>query len=191
MEKQKIVVATGNKGKIKEIREIFSDYEVLSIKDLNIDFDIDEDQETFEGNALKKATELSKHLGITCIADDSGISIEALNGFPGVYTARWMPGTDRDRNIGILEKMKDVPKDKRACSFVTAFALVNVKENVSIVKTHTIYGRIANNLRGENGFGFDEIFELESGKTIAELSSDEKNSLSPRKYALEEIRKML
>lgn len=189
MEKKKIVVATSNKGKIKEIREIFYDYEVLSIKDLDIKIDIDEDQETFEGNAIKKASELSKILGIACIADDSGIKIKALNGFPGVRTARWMVGTDRERNIGILEKMKNIPNGKRDCDFVTAIALVNVSESVSIVKSHTIHGSIANELRGENGFGFDEIFELENGKTIAELTSEEKNALSPRKYALEAIRK--
>lgn len=187
MEKQRIVVATGNKGKLKEIREIFSDYDVVSMKDLGVQIDIDEDQDTFERNALKKATELCKHLGVACIADDSGIMIEALDGFPGVRTARWMDGTDRDRNIGILEKMKDFPASERTVDFVTAIALVDIDDAISIVKHHTIRGKISTELRGENGFGFDEIFELENGKTIAELSSEEKNVLSPRKFALEAI----
>ena len=185
---KKIVVATGNKEKLNEIREIFSDYEVLSIKDFSISLDIEEDQPTFEGNALKKATEYSLALGTACIADDSGIQIKALGDFPGVKTARWMQGTDKDRNIGILEKLKDIPKEKRLCDFVTAIALVDTLHNVEIVKVHTIRGTISTELRGTNGFGFDEIFELEDGRTIAELSSEEKNSLSPRKMALEDIR---
>lgn len=188
---KKIVVATGNKGKLNEIREIFSDYEVMSIKDFGISLDVEEDQPTFEGNALKKAAAYSIALGIPCIADDSGIQIEALGGFPGVKTARWMPGTDRDRNIGILEKLKNIPDGKRQCDFVTAIALVDALQNVEIVKIHTIHGAISTELRGTNGFGFDEIFELEDGRTIAELTSQEKNSLSPRKMALEDIRSKL
>lgn len=141
------------------------------------------------GNALKKAKELSRELKCACIADDSGIEIEALNGFPGVRTKRWLDGTDRDRNLGILEKMKDI--ENRKINFITAIALVDCPQNISIVKEHIIHGNVAFEVRGENGFGFDEIFELENGKTIAELSSIEKNSLSPRKMALEEIKKEL
>lgn len=112
---------------------------------------------------------------------------------------RWIPsefvlkdglnGTDRDRNLGILEKMKNI--SNRKINFVTAIALADTTNNISIVKEHIISGTVASNIRGENGFGFDEIFELENGKTIAELSSEEKNSLSPRKLALEEIKKEL
>ena len=189
--KKQIVAATSNYGKLKEFREIFSDYEILSIKDLNINIEIEEDLETFEGNALKKATEISKHIGLPCISDDSGIMIDFLNGFPGVHTARWMPGTDRDRNIGILEKMKDFPQKKRGCSFVTAIAFVDVSKNISIVKVKSIHGNIATEFRGENGFGFDEIFELENGKTFAELTPEERDYFRPRKFALEEIRKEL
>ena len=189
--KQKIVVATGNIGKLNEIKSIFSEYEIVSIKDLGIDINIEEDQDTFEKNALKKAIVLSKMIEETCIADDSGIMIKSLDNFPGVRTKRWKTGTDRERNLGILELMKDISKQKRDCDFVTAIALANYKNNISIVKSHTIHGRISTEIRGENGFGFDEIFELENGKTIAELSSEGKNLLSPRKYALEEIRKLL
>lgn len=188
---EKIVAATSNNGKLKEIREIFSDYEILSMKDLNINIEVDEDQETFEGNALKKATEISKHIGLPCISDDSGIIVDFLDGFPGVRTARWMPGTDRDRNIGILNKMKDFPKEQRGCSFVTAIAFVDVSKNISIVKVNSIHGNIATELRGENGFGFDEIFELPNGKTFAELTPEERDNFRPRKFALDEIHKEL
>ena len=98
-------------------------------------------------------------------------------------------GTDRERNLGILEKMKNI--SNRKINFVTAIALADTTNNISIIKEHIISGNVASNIRGENGFGFDEIFELENGKTIAELSSEEKNSLSPRKLALEEIKKEL
>ena len=98
-------------------------------------------------------------------------------------------GTDRDRNLGILEKMKNI--SERKINFITAIALVDTTNNISIAKEHIISGNVSLNIRGENGFGFDEIFELENGKTIAELSSEEKNSLSPRKLALEEIKKEL
>lgn len=189
MEKQKIVVATGNSGKLKEIKEIFSEFKIISMKDLNINIDTIEDQDTFSGNALKKATELSTELKCSCIADDSGIEIPVLNGFPGVRTKRWLDGTDRDRNLGILEKMKNI--NNRKINFITAIALVDTTKNISISKEHIISGNIPYEIRGENGFGFDEIFELENGKTIAELSSNEKNNLSPRKMALEEIKKFL
>lgn len=191
MDKPKIVVATSNEGKLKEIGEILSDYQILSIKDFDLNIDILEDAETFEGNALKKATELSKILKIACIADDSGICIKALNGFPGIYTARWMSGTAKEHNIKILEKMQNIPKSERQCSFVTAIALVDTTKSISIVKVHTLNGSISTEIRGENGFGFDQIFELENGKTLGELSSEEKNVLSPRRFALEEIRKEL
>lgn len=189
MEKLKIIVATNNPGKLKEIKEIFSEYEVYSMKDLNININVDEDQDTFEGNALKKATALSNKLNIACIADDSGISIDCLNGFPGVKTKRWHPGTDRDRNLKLIEKLEN--ETNRNCKFITAIALVDSSKSISIVKSHTIYGTISTEIRGKNGFGFDEIFELENGKTIAELSDEEKNLLSPRKYALEAIKKDL
>ena len=121
-----------------------------------------------------------------CIADDSGIEVEYLNGFPGVYTKRWHAGTDRERNLAIIEKLKDVPKEKRRIKFVTAIAISNGEKTMST--TATIEGYVAENVRGENGFGFDEIFELENGKTLAEISQEEKNEISARKKVLEELK---
>ena len=124
-----------------------------------------------------------------CIADDSGIEIEYLDGFPGVCTKRWHNGTDRERNLALIEKLKGVPKDKRKIIFTTAIALSNGEK--TICETGKIEGYVTEKPRGENGFGFDEIFELENGKTLAEMSSEEKNKISARKIALEKIRQKL
>lgn len=189
---KEIVIASGNKGKIKEVKEILNDYKIISLKELNIniDIEIEENEKTFLENAIKKATEISKNLnGKLCIADDSGIEIEYLNGFPGVHTKRWMEGTDRQRNLAILDKLQGVPKDKRKITFTTAMALTNGKD--LITAEGKIDGYVSENIRGENGFGFDEIFELENGKTLAELSNNEKNEISSRKKALEILKEKL
>lgn len=187
---EEIVIASGNKGKIKEAAEILKEYKIVSMKELGIDVDVVEDKETFEGNAIKKAEEIAKALnGKLCIADDSGIEIEYLDGFPGVRTKRWLDGTDRERNLAIIEKLKGVPKEKRRIKFTTAIAISN--GNKTICELGIIEGYVAEELRGDNGFGFDEIFELENGKTLAELSDEEKNEISARKIALEKIRKKL
>lgn len=182
-----IIIASENEGKIKEAKEILKDYKIISMKELGVNIDVEEDKETFEGNAIKKAETIAKYLnGKICIADDSGIEIEYLNGFPGVYTKRWNEGTDRDRNLAIIEKMKGVSKENRKLKFITAIAISD-STNTICVKGE-IEGYVAENLRGENGFGFDEIFELEDGITLAELSNEEKNQISARKKALEEIK---
>ena len=105
MEKE-IIIASGNKGKIKEAGEILEGYKIIPIKDIGIDIDVEEDKDTFEENAIKKACEISKRLnGKMCISDDSGIEIEFLDGFPGVFTKRWHAGTDRERNLEIFSQI--------------------------------------------------------------------------------------
>lgn len=183
MEKQ-IIMVSGNKGKIREAQEILKDYEIIPINEIGINIDVEEDQNTFEGNAIKKAETIAKKLdGKMCLADDSGIQIEYLNGFPGVNTKRWHNGTDRERNLAIIEKLKGVTKENRKVEFVTVMAISDGKN--TIFATGVIDGYIAENPRGENGFGFDEIFELEDGRTLAEISFEEKNIISARKKALE------
>ena len=187
---KEIIIASGNKGKIKEAQEILKEFKVISIKELGIDIEVEEDKETFEGNAIKKAETIARELnGKMCIADDSGIKIEYLDGFPGVRTKRWHQGSDRERNLAILEKMQGVEKPNRKIDFVTAIALSD--GNKTICKKGIISGYVSESIRGENGFGFDEIFELENGKTLAELSNKEKNEISARRIAIEEIRKKL
>lgn len=185
--KKQIIIASNNKGKIKEAQEILKDYEIISMSDAGINIDVEEDQDTFEGNAKKKAETIAKKLeGRMCLADDSGIEIEYLDGFPGVRTKRWFEGTDRERNEAIIEKLKGVPHEKRKIKFITALTLADCKKTNTVIGS--MEGYVAECPRGENGFGFDEIFELENGKTLAELSSEEKNEISSRKKALEALR---
>lgn len=182
--KKQIVMASGNKEKIKEAQEILRDYEIIPMNEIGIDMDVEEDQDTFEENAKKKAETIAKKLdGKMCLADDSGIQIEYLNGLPGVNTKRWHNGTDRERNLAIIEKLKGVSKENRKVKFVTVISISDGKN--TIFATGVTDGYIAQNPRGENGFGFDEIFELEDGRTLAELSFEEKNEISARRRALE------
>lgn len=139
---KEIIIASGNKGKIRETQEILNEYKVISMNELGIDINVEEDQNTFEGNAIKKAETIAKKIGgKMCIADDSGIEIEFLDGFPGVLTKRWHSGTDRERNLAIIEKLKGVPKEKRKISFTTAIALSNGE--TTICEKGTIDGFVA------------------------------------------------
>lgn len=187
---KEIVVASNNEGKIKEIQEILNEYKIVSMKETGVEIEVKEDQDTFEKNAIKKAEIISDELeGKMCLADDSGIEIEYLDGFPGVHTRRWHEGTDRERNLKIIEKLKNVPKEKRKIKFVTAIALAGTFS--TIVVRGVLEGYVAEEPRGENGFGFDEIFELKNGKTLAELTKEEKNELSARKIALERLKEKI
>ncbi len=188
---KKIVVATNNPGKIKEIKEILTDYELVTLKDIGCEIEVEEDQETFEGNSKKKAEEIAKAINMPCIADDSGLCIDAFDGWPGVYTARFLGegATNEQKNEAILEKMKELNGEERKARVK---CVVTYCENGEfIVGKGEIEGRIAQQPRGERGFGFDPIFELENGKTYAEISQEEKNSISHRKRALENLKKQL
>ena len=187
---KELILASENKNKIKEAQEIFTEYKIIPISEFKITFDVEEDGETFKQNAEKKAKTVAKQLnGKACIADDSGIEIEYLNGFPGVKTKRWFNGTDRERNLAIIEKLIGVPKEKRNIKFKSAIAFSDGTKTMSVEAV--LNGYVAEEPRGENGFGFDEIFELENGKTLAELTSKEKNQISARKKALELLKKEL
>lgn len=188
--KEELIIASRNKGKIQEAQEILNDYNIIPMEDYDLQIEVEEDQDTFEGNAIKKAETIARILeGRKCIADDSGIEIEYLNGFPGVETKRWLNGTDRERNLEILEKLKGVPKEKRNIKFITSIAVSDGKHTTSAVAE--IQGKVAEEVRGENGFGFDEIFELPNGKTLAEMSSEEKNEISARRKALELLKEKI
>lgn len=184
-----MIFATNNKGKLKEIREILREYQIKSLEEASIDVDVVEDQDTFYGNALKKAKEIYNLTHEPVIADDSGLCIEAFDGWPGVMTHRFMGdiATDDDRNNAILEKMNGL--ENRHASVVCN--LVYYDGIVELVGKGVLVGSIALKRRGTNGFGFDDIFELGNGKTLAELSSEEKNEVSARRLATEDLKQKL
>ena len=188
---KKIIVATNNKGKLKEIREILTDYELLSLEEVGVNVKVEEDENTFRGNSLKKANEIFKVANIPCIADDSGLCIDIFDGWPGVETARFLgdKASQEDRNKYILEKMKDKSGEERNAKVVCDIAYVD-NENTIVVEG-IIEGKISKEERGSNGFGFDSIFELKDGRTLAELSEKEKNDVSSRRIALEKLKNKL
>lgn len=186
-----MIAATNNLDKLKEIREILEEFKVYSLKEKGIDIDVLEDGKTFLENAKKKAIEVYKlaksNEGV--IADDSGLCIKALNGFPGVETHRFLgeDATDRERNEYLINEVNKY--DDRSAQFICN--LVYYDGTNVIVGEGVLDGFISNECRGENGFGFDEIFELSDGLTLAELSSGEKNSISARSLALNDLKKKL
>ena len=199
---KKIIFATGNEGKMKEIRRILADpqLEILSLKDAGIHADIDENGKSFEENAMIKATEIAKianqmpeYKNAVVLADDSGLEIDYLNKEPGIYSARYM-GEDtsyRIKNGNLIQRLEGVPDEKRTARFVCAVAAAFPDGTVKTVR-ETMEGRIGYEEKGENGFGYDPIFYLpEYGCTSAELSMEEKNKISHRGKALRAIRDVL
>lgn len=181
-----MILASNNKGKIEEIRKIFEGYDIYSLKDKNIDIDVIEDENTFVGNATKKAKEIYNLTGEATIADDSGLCINCLNGFPGVMTHRFLgeDATDRMRNEYLINEVNK--HDDRSAQFICNIVYYDGKD--IIVGEGILKGSISKECRGNNGFGFDEIFELENGKTLAEISSQEKNNISARYQALIDLK---
>ena len=192
---KKIIFATGNEGKMKEIRRILADpqLEILSLKDAGIHADIDENGKSFEENAMIKAEAICKMTGEIVLADDSGLEIDYLNKEPGIYSARYM-GEDtsyRIKNASLIERLAGVPDEKRTARFVCAIAAAFPDGTVKTTEG-VIEGRIGYEERGENGFGYDPIFYVpEFGCTTAELSEEQKNAVSHRGKALEKMREIL
>ena len=192
---KKIVFATGNKDKMREIREIMADCEVeiFSMKEAGIDVDIVENGTTFEENALIKAKAIAEHTDAIVLADDSGLEIDALNKEPGIYSARYM-GEDTSytvKNRNLIERLEGVPKEQRTARFVCAIAAV-LPSGKELVTRQTMEGYIGYEPEGENGFGYDPIFFLEEyGCSSAALSREQKNAISHRGKALRAMRDML
>ena len=193
---RKIIFATGNENKMKEIRMILADLgmPILSMKEAGIDVDVVEDGRTFEENALIKATEIAK-LTENCIvlADDSGLEIDYLNKEPGIYSARYAgENTSYDiKNNLLLERLAGVPDEKRTARFVCAIAAAFPDGTTEVVRG-TIEGIIGHEIAGENGFGYDPIFYLpQYGLTTAQISPELKNELSHRGNALRAMRAIM
>lgn len=192
---KRLIFATGNQNKMREIREILADLpvEILSMKEAGIEADIVEDGKTFEENAIIKAKAIMELTGELVLADDSGLEIDYLNKEPGIYSARYM-GEDtsyRIKNASLIERLAGVPDEKRTARFVCAIAATFPDGTVKTTEG-VIEGRIGYEERGENGFGYDPIFYVpEFGCTTAELSEEQKNAVSHRGKALEKMREIL
>lgn len=192
---KRMIFATGNKNKMKEIREILGalPLEILSMKEAGVSADIVEDGKTFEENALIKARAICKLAGEMVLADDSGLEIDYLNKEPGIYSARYM-GEDTSyhiKNKSLIDRLEGVPDEKRTARFVCAIAAV-LPDGKELVVRGTVEGIIGYEEKGENGFGYDPIFYLpERGCTTAELPPEEKNSISHRGNALRLMKELL
>lgn len=192
---KKIIFATGNENKLKEIRMIMADMdvEIVSMKEAGCFVDVEETGTSFEENSVLKAAAIAKKSGMLTLADDSGLEIDYLNKEPGIYSARYM-GEDTSytiKNANLIERLNGVPDEKRTARFVCAIAMVRPDGSNETV-TATMEGRIAYEPAGENGFGYDPIFYLpEYGCTSAELSPEDKNAISHRGKALRMIREVL
>ncbi len=185
----KILIATQNPGKIREFKALLPDFDVLSLADIHGIDDIIEDGVTFADNAIKKAVTLAAHTGCWTIADDSGLEVDALDGAPGVYSARYAgEDCDPDDNIiKLLAALKDVPQDGRTARFRCTIALAKTPEDVMTVDG-TCDGKILFERRGQHGFGYDPVFfSPELGKTFAQASPAEKHDVSHRGRAIQKI----
>ncbi|MCJ7837486.1 XTP/dITP diphosphatase [Cuneatibacter sp. NSJ-177] len=191
----KIIFATGNEGKMREVREILSDLgmEILSMKEAGVSMDIVEDGTTFEENARIKARAVQKATRALVLADDSGLAVDYLNGEPGVYSARYM-GEDTSyviKNKSIIDRLKGIEGSARSARFCCAIAAV-FPDGSEAVTEGIIEGVIAESPSGEGGFGYDPIFYLpERGMTTAELSAEEKNAVSHRGNALRKMKPLI
>lgn len=197
-----IIFATGNKNKMIEIRMILADLgcKILSQKEAGIQADVVEDGQTFEENALIKATTIAdiarkmpEYKNAVVLADDSGLEIDALNKEPGIYSARYM-GEDTSydiKNQALIDRLEGVPDEKRTARFVCAIAAALPDRSTEVVRG-TMEGRIGYEITGENGFGYDPIFYLpQFGCSSAELEPEKKNELSHRGEGLRKMRKVL
>lgn len=192
---KKLIFATGNQGKLKEIREIMADLdvEVLSMKEAGVQTEIEEKGTTFEENAVIKARAVGKLTGELTLADDSGLEIDYLNKEPGVYSARYM-GEDTSyhvKNASLIKRLEGVPMEQRTARFVCVIAAVFPDGRVETARG-TIEGVIGYEERGENGFGYDPIFYVpELNCSTAELTPGQKNEISHRGKALRKMKEIL
>ena len=193
---RKLLISTGNKDKIIEIRDEYKDleYEIVSPDQLGLDLNVEETGSTLEENALLKARAGAEASNLLTLADDTGLEVDALDGRPGIYSARFAgeEATYQDNNQKLLELLKNYPEEERTACFVTVAALVDPATGREETVRGICRGRIISEYRGDNGFGYDPIFYLpEKGRTFAELTTEEKNRISHRANALKKMKKIL
>lgn len=193
---KKLLISTGNQDKIIEIRDEYQelDYEIVAPGQLGLELDVEETGSTLEENALLKARAGARASNLLTLADDTGLEVDALDGRPGIYSARFAgeEATYADNNQKLLKLLKDFPEEERTACFVTVAALVDPATGREETVRGICCGRIISEFRGDNGFGYDPIFYLpEKGKTFAELTTAEKNRISHRANALKKMKKIL
>lgn len=189
----RIIAATGNVGKIKEIKKIFSDdnVEIISMGEIGIDIDIEENGTTFEENSLIKARTIAKMTGEIALADDSGLCVDALGGAPGIYSARYAgdDASDEERIEKLLGELSD--EKNRSAKFVSVIAVV-FPDGKEMTACGEVKGKIAYKSSGNGGFGYDPVFiSDELGKTFGDASADEKNEISHRARAINKMYQMM
>lgn len=192
---EKIIFATKNQGKIKEINAILvdMDVEVVSMEEAGVTIDVVEDGDTFEANAMKKAVEIMEATGQITLSDDSGLEIDFMDKAPGVYSARFMgEGTPYEvRFVEILKRLENVAEEERSARFVSCIAAA-FPDGRKLMSYDTVEGIIGWEAKGENGFGYDPIFYVpEKKKYMAEMSAEEKNAISHRGKALRKMKELL
>ena len=186
---KELILASNNAHKVEEIKNILEDYKILTLKDINFFDEIIEDGDTFEENALIKARTVAKYSGKASIADDSGLSVELLDGRPGVYSARYSKEQTDEKNIEKV--LQELNGNKSKAKFVSVIALVE-PDGTELTFRGECYGEIIFEKKGTNGFGYDPIFYVpELNKTFAELTPEQKNAVSHRKESLKKFSKYL
>lgn len=180
---KRLVLASRNPGKIRELQALLA-HKQIEVVGLDPSLpDVEETGTTFEENALIKARAACAATGLPALGEDSGLSVDALGGEPGIRSARWVPGSDTDRMYALLERMEGIPDDQRQGRYVSVIAIVTPDGREELFRGDW-EGRITRAPRGTGGFGYDPIFEVAGGKTTAEISMAEKNAISHRAKAL-------
>ena len=197
MTKRKLLIATRSKGKFPEIVSLLEGmpFEFLNLNDvpdIPKGYEVEEPAVTFEGNAIIKAMTLGKKSGLLTLADDAGLEVDAMGGRPGVYSARYAPGTDEDRYMKLLGELKNIPENERTARFKAVIAIYDPENDKVRTCEGTYEGIIASEPKGTSGFGYDPVFYcVKLGKTTAEMTLEEKNSVSHRGEALRKARVIL
>lgn len=192
----KIIIGSGNLHKIEEIKAFFSDVKIdfIALPEAEELSEVVEDGDTYQENALKKARQRAEELNEIVLADDSGLSVDYLDGAPGIYSARFGGEdlNDQEKYLKLLSVLNGVPEEERKAAFISAVALVDPFKDEEIVVEGRCEGVIADEPSGSNGFGYDPIFYLpEFDKTMAEISQEEKNKISHRARALQKMKVVL
>jgi len=192
----KVVLASRNRGKLREIVPLLAglDFELATVDELAPTCELREDGATFEENAFAKARQAAQATGLAAIADDSGLEVDALDGAPGVYSARYagLPSDDARNNAKLLDALRDVPPERRQARFRCVAAFVDPAAGVELARSGACVGQILEQPRGDLGFGYDPLFLVPGlGRTMAELPLDEKNRLSHRAAAFRALSAVL